>query len=112
MAGAEASASWRNLLVQGEYYGINVARAAGTPDLRFSGWYMQAAYTLLGAPRRWSGSDGVWMPTASQDGFSPRNGYWPVLPLRLMAEFLHAEVAGGPSARTVNAVAGRVAIQF
>ena len=35
-----------------------------------------------------------------------------MLPLRLMAEFLHAEVAGGPSARTVNAVAGRVAIQF
>ena len=146
VAGAEASASWRNLLVQGEYYGVNVARAAGAPDLRFSGWYVQAAYTVLGAPRRWSGGDGVWMPTASRGGFSPRDGrwgtveavlrystvnldaadvrggrqdtwtvgasYWPVLPLRLMAEFLHAEVAGGPSPRTVNAVAGRLVIQF
>ena len=98
MAGAEASASWRNLLVQGEYYGINVARAAGTPDLRFSGWYMQAAYTLLGAPRRWSGSDGVWMPTASQDGFSPRNGHWGTLEAVLRYSTVNlnaADVRGG-----------------
>ena len=26
--------------------------------------------------------------------------YWPVLPLRLIAEFLHVNVAGGPSPRT------------
>lgn len=146
VAGPEASAAWRSLLVQGEYYGINVSRAAGGPDLRFDGWYVQAAWTLLGAQRRWQSDSGVWEPTVPRDGFSPRDGrwgtveaaarystvnlnagdvhggrqdawtvgasYWPVLPLRLIAEYLHTDVTGGPSPRTVNAVAGRFQVQF
>ncbi len=146
VAGPEASVAWRSLLVQGEYYGINVARAAGGPDLRFDGWYVQAAWTLLGAQRRWASEVGVWKPTVPRGGFSPRDGrwgtleavgrfstinldagdvhggkqdvwtvgasYWPVLPLRLVAEYLHTDVTGGPSPRTVNAVAGRFQVQF
>ena len=146
VAGAEASASWRNILVQGEYYGIDVARPGGRPGVHFNGGYVQAAYTLLGSPRRWSSTDGVWMPTSSGEGFSPRDrrwgtveavvrysavnlsdadvrggrqqtwtvgaSWWPVLPLRLIAEYLHADVSGGPSPRTANALAGRLVIQF
>ncbi len=146
VAGVEASASWRSLLIQGEYYGIEVARPAGRPNVHLDGGYVQAAYTLLGSPRRWNSSNGVWMPTSSGEGFSPRNGrwgtieavarysasnlsdadvhggrqqtwtlgasYWPVLPLRLLAEFLHADVSGGPSPRTANAFAGRLIVQF
>ncbi len=146
VAGAEASMSWHNLLVQGEYYSINVTRLAERPDVHFGGGYVQAAYTLSGPPRRWSSGDGVWMPTSSGQGFDPRSGqwgtveavarysvvnlsdadvhggrqqtwtmgasYWPVLPLRLIAELLHADVSGGPSPRTANAFAGRLVIQF
>ncbi len=146
VAGVEASASWRNLLIQGEYYGIDVARPAGRTSVHFDGGYVQAAYTLLGSPRRWNSSNGVWMPTSSGEGFNPSSGhwgtleavvrysavnlsdadvhggrqqtwtvgasYWPVLPLRLLAEFLRADVAGGPSARAVNAFASRLIIQF
>ena len=146
IAGVEASASWHGLLIQGEYYGIDVARPAGRPTVHRDGAYVQAAYALLGSPRRWNSSDGVWKPTSSVEGFGPRSGhwgtveaivrysavdisnadvhggrqqtwtlgasYWPVLPLRLLAEFLHADVAGGPSPRTANAVAGRMVVQF
>ena len=70
VAGAEASASWRNLLVQGEYYAIDVSRPAGRPDVHFDGGYVQAAYTLLGSPRRWHSSNAVWMPTSCRSGRS------------------------------------------
>ena len=146
VAGMDASASWRNLLIQGEYYGIDVVRPAGQPDLHFDGGYIQAAYTLFGSPRRWHSSDGAWTPTSSEHAFSPSSGhwgtleavvryskvnlsdadvhggrqqtwtlgasYWPLLPLRLVAEFLHADVAGGPSPRSSNALAGNLIIQF
>ena len=146
VAGAEASAAWRDLLVQGEYYAIDVSRPAGRPDVHFDGGYVQAAYTLLGSPRRWHGSNGVWMPTSSGEGFSPGDGhwgtleavarysavnlsdadvhggrqqtwtvgasYWPVLPLRFIAEFLHVDVAGGPSPRTANGLVSALIVQF
>lgn len=79
VVGPEASVSWRNLLLQGEYYRVGVNRGMGRPDLAFGGWYVQAAWTLLGAPRRWDEGSGVWKPSTPSDRFDPRNGGWGAL---------------------------------
>jgi len=41
-----------------------------------------------------------------QDIWTAAVNWWPISPVRLTAEFLHADVSGGQSPRTVNAVAG------
>lgn len=52
MGGIEVGLGWGRLWVQGEWYGIGVERhASDGGGLFFSGWYAQAAYTLLGTPR-------------------------------------------------------------
>jgi phosphate-selective porin OprO/OprP len=56
--GGGVGASWRNFLVQGEYYAINVAQAknppAPQPGLGFNGGYVEAGWVLTGEPIRYS----------------------------------------------------------
>ncbi len=47
-----------------------------------------------------------------QDIWTAAVSWWPISPVRLTAEFLHADVSGGPSPRTVNAMAGRMQLHF
>ncbi len=58
--GPELAVRWRNLLVQGEYIQIGVDRAVTSPvensQLRFSGAYLDAAWTLTGEPRLYNPS--------------------------------------------------------
>ena len=49
------------------------------------------------------GRQGIW--TAGVN-------WWPLPPVRLTAEFVHADVSGGHSPRTANAVAGRLQLHF
>ena len=76
--GVEAGLGWGRLWAQAEAYGIEVDRAGprgGT--LGFSGWYAQAAYTVLGEPRRWKADTAAWgAPEPAADGFDPAQGRW------------------------------------
>lgn len=76
--GVEAGLGWRRFWSQAEAYRIEVDRAGqrgGT--LRFDGWYAQAAYTVLGVPRRWNEGAGAWgPPTPDGDGLDPSAGRW------------------------------------
>jgi phosphate-selective porin OprO/OprP len=146
--GPELGAAWRRLWLQGEYYRLLVDRrnAEGGGTLAFEGWYAQAAWTVLGQPRRWSHSTGAWGAPKPAGPFNLAAGelgavelgarfstvdlnsldvgggrqkivsavanWWPVAPVRLSLLYEHATVAGGPSPRTLDAVGGRVQLQF
>ena len=76
--GVEAGLGWGRLWAQAEAYAIEVDRArprGGT--LGFSGWYAQAAYTVLGQPRRWKPDGATWgAPEPADGGFDPAGGRW------------------------------------
>ena len=146
--GPELGAAWRRLWVQGEYYRLLVDRrgAEGGGTLAFEGWYAQAAWTVLGEPRRWNHSTGAWGAPKPAGPFNMSAGefgavevgarfstvdlnsldvaggrqsvvsavanWWPVAPVRLSLLYEHATIAGGPSPRTLDAVGGRVQVQF
>ncbi|MGI4953056.1 MAG: OprO/OprP family phosphate-selective porin [Janthinobacterium lividum] len=144
--GPEIGLGWQRLWLSGEYYSILGRTQAPNRDVSFNGWYAQAAYTLLGTPRRWDGKIGGWGAPKPDAGFDPRTGHWgavelaarvsavsldsgtirggrqnvvatgvnwwPVEPLRFSVQYEHAAVSGGPSPRSVNAVAGRAQLQF
>lgn len=53
--GFEAAAQVRAMTIQGEYFDIEVERRTGAlADPEFSGWYLQATWTLTGQPRRYN----------------------------------------------------------
>lgn len=76
--GVEAGLGWGRLWAQGEAYVIAVDRAGSRGGtLGFSGWYAQAAYTVLGTPRRWKPGSAVWgAPAPVEGGFNPAQGLW------------------------------------
>jgi phosphate-selective porin OprO and OprP len=57
-------ASWRNLLIQGEYYAINMNQAklppALQPTLSFNGGYVEAGWVITGEPIRYSVGDAAF----------------------------------------------------
>ena len=98
--GVEAGLGWKRLWVQAEAYGIQVDRAGprgGTLD--FSGWYAQAAYTVLGQPRRWKASTAAWgAPEPAEGGFNPGQGRWGAVEVGARVSALDlsdADVRGG-----------------
>src|SRR4029077_2782354 len=56
--GGGLGASWRNYLIQGEYYAINMNQAknppARQPSLGFNGGYVEAGWVIPGEPIRYS----------------------------------------------------------
>lgn len=60
--GVEVALRYKGLLVQGEYIWYQINRASGSPlsDPRFSGYYVQASYTLSGEPRRYNAQNGAF----------------------------------------------------
>jgi phosphate-selective porin OprO/OprP len=79
--GVEAGLGWRGLWVQGEFYGIALDREGGGGSLGFVGGYVQAAWTLLGQPRRWKPSSAAWGAPTPAGHFNPAAGEWGALEL-------------------------------
>ena len=77
LGGVEAGLGWGRLWLQGEWYGIGVDRTgSGADDPFFSGWYAQAAYTLVGKPRKWTSKTAAWGRPSPEAGFNPAAGSW------------------------------------
>lgn len=93
MGGVEAGLGWGRLWVQGEWYGIGVDRGAPDSGLFFSGWYAQAAYTLLGTPRRWTSDSAAWGSPKPSGRFDPAHGAWGAL--EVGARFSVADLDSG-----------------
>jgi phosphate-selective porin OprO/OprP len=76
MGGLEAGLGWGRLWLQSEWYGI--AADAGRPDNDpfFSGWYAQAAYTLVGTPRHWKSKTASWGSPLPAESYDPSTGSW------------------------------------
>jgi phosphate-selective porin OprO/OprP len=73
--GVEAGLAHGRLWAQGEWHGIAVERSGGG-TLRFSGWYVQAAWTLIGQPREWEPTLGAWGAPKPRTAFNPSAGQW------------------------------------
>jgi phosphate-selective porin OprO/OprP len=60
--GVEVALRYKALLVQGEYiwYQINRVSTSTLSDPSFSGYYIQAAYTITGEPRRYNAQNGAF----------------------------------------------------
>ena len=140
LGGIEAGLTWNRVWLQAEGYAITVegSRGAGRSPTS-SGGYMQASYTLLGAPRGWSPSlaawgspspDGAWgavevgarFSYADLQGLVARGGrqivsavslsWYPVKPLRFLAEYGHGRVEGGAMPRSLDFLAARAQLAF
>lgn len=99
----ELAAEWGAFSLQGEYMDIRVARRDG-PKLGFSGWYVQAAWTLTGEPRPYKTERGTFDAMRPKRPMGPDGpGMWE-LALRLSEVDLgDEEIDGG---RERNATVG------
>ena len=99
LGGLEAGLAWNRLWVQAEWYGLHVDRnGRDGGGLFFSGEYVQAAYTVLGRPRRWKPATAAWGSPSPAGGFDPLAGRWGAVEVaaRLSAADLgDADVRGG-----------------
>jgi phosphate-selective porin OprO/OprP len=103
--GVEAGAQWRELSVQGEYYRFGIERE-GVSDPGFVGWYVQAAWTLTGEPRRYRVSNGSFDVPEPRAKFGPCRGRWGVLELGLRYSDLNLNKFDGRSGRSASTVRG------
>jgi phosphate-selective porin OprO/OprP len=77
IGGPEVGLSWDRLWLQSEWYGIRVERSPSSAgSLFFSGWYAQAAYTLIGKPRQYRPSVAAWGSPSPGETFNPATGSW------------------------------------
>jgi phosphate-selective porin OprO and OprP len=77
MGGPEVGLSWDRLWLQSEWYGIRIERSPSSAgSLFFSGWYAQAAYTLIGKPRQYRPSVAAWGSPSPAETFNPATGSW------------------------------------
>jgi phosphate-selective porin OprO/OprP len=99
LAGAEAGLAWGGLWLQSEFYAVGVDRAGSAGrNLAFNGWYLQAAYTLFGTPRKWSSDSAAWGRPSPREAFDPLAGQWGALELGARfstANLDDADVRGG-----------------
>ena len=79
--GVEFGAQRKNLYLQAEYFDIGVERrSSALPDPDFSGWYIQAGWTLTGEARRYNAAGGFDGPRAAKP-FDLKAGTWGALEL-------------------------------
>jgi len=146
MGGVEAGSGWGRLWVQGEIYGIDVRLRVRGQRGPLSGYYIQAAYTLVGTPRAWKSDTASWGSPKPAQSFNPQHGAWgaleiaarfstadlnagdirggrqavwtaglswyPINPLRVMLQYEHADISGGPAPRSLSALALRGQLRF
>jgi phosphate-selective porin OprO/OprP len=75
--GLEAGASFHNFYAAGEWFKINVQRAAPSLfDPEFTGWYLQGAYALTGERHVWSSQNGGFRGIKPDANFDRKKGTW------------------------------------
>lgn len=74
--GLEGGASFKSLLLQSEWFKINVDRQGVLFDPSFSGWYVQGAWALTGEHRAWSSANGGFRGIKPNHNFNPAKGGW------------------------------------
>lgn len=76
--GGEAGANWRNFLVLGGAYQINVTQTrlpgVPSPELGFSGGYVEGSWVLTGEPHPYDPSRAAWARPEVDRPFSLRDG--------------------------------------
>src|SRR4029077_15549221 len=110
--GGGLGASWRNFLVQGEYYAINMNQAknppAHQPGLAFNGGYVEGGWVITGEPIRYSVGDAAFArPKVAEpwtlDG--PGIGAWE-LSARYSVTNLNSNVIPGVSQTVTGGIYG------
>jgi phosphate-selective porin OprO and OprP len=110
--GGGLGASWRNFLVQGEYYAINMNQAknppAHQPSLAFNGGYVEGGWVITGEPIRYSvGAAAFARPKVAEpwtlDG--PGIGAWE-LSARYSVTNLNSNVIPGVSQTVTGGIYG------
>lgn len=110
--GGGLGASWRNFLIQGEYYAINMNQAklppAHQPSLAFNGGYVEGGWVITGEPIRYSVGDAAFArPKVDQpwtlDG--PGIGAWE-LGLRYSVMNLNSNITPGVSQSVTGGIYG------
>lgn len=107
--GLEFAAQRQNLHLQAEYYDITVERRASLlPDPHFSGWYVQAGWTITGEPRRYSIATATFDAPKVDKPFDPSKDQWGVweLGLRYSALDLNYREGAPGTASPFGAVRG------
>ena len=77
--GVELAFQRRNLLVQGEYFDIEVDRrnpAANLSDPKFSGWYVEGGWVITGEARKYNTATAAFDAPAVAKPFDPRKRQW------------------------------------
>jgi len=69
--GFEGAASWRNLVVQGEYYHIGLDRR-GLSSNGFDGGYVEGSWTITGEHRNYRPGEGAYSGIIPDQKFEPR----------------------------------------
>jgi phosphate-selective porin OprO and OprP len=109
--GGGAGISWRNLLVQGEYYQINVDQLVApnkpNPVLGFNGGYVEAGWVITGEPIRYSVGSAAFARPKVAEPFSIGGGIgaWE-LSARYSATNLNSNVVPGVAQSVTGGVNG------
>ncbi len=77
--GLELAAQKSNLLIQGEYFDIQLDRrnpAAGVSDPKFSGWYVEGGWVLTGEARKYNPATFAFDAPTIAKPFDPKAGKW------------------------------------
>jgi phosphate-selective porin OprO/OprP len=114
--GGGTGISWRNFLVQGEYYHIGETQSklpgVPAPNLNFNGGYVEAGWNITGEPFRYSTGDAAFARPKVADpfrvdetGFSPGIGAWQ-LAARWSVMNLNSNVTPGVSQTRTGGIYG------
>lgn len=77
--GLELAVQHKNLMVQSEYFGIELDRrgsAAGVTDPKFNGWYVEGSWVLTGEARRYNPNTFAFDAPSIQNPFDVKKGTW------------------------------------
>ena len=109
--GGEAGANWRNFLVQGGAYQINVTQTrlpgVPSPELGFRGGYVEGSWVLTGEPHPYDPERAAWARPKPDNPFSIGGGLgaWEIA-LRYSAVDLNSNVIPGVSQTVTGGVYG------
>jgi phosphate-selective porin OprO and OprP len=108
--GVEGAAAWRNFLVDGEYYHIDINRL-GLATNGFDGGYIQGSWVITREERKYSPPSGSYLRPVPKHPFSPWDDQWGLGAFELAARWstinLNDHFAPGVAPRPgSNAVGG------
>ena len=110
--GGEIGIGWRNFLVQGEYYGINVNQTklpgVPAPGLSFNGGYVEGGWVITGEPIPYNASAAAFARPKVANPFSFGEGGWGAweVSARYSTTSLNSNVTTGVSQSATGGVFG------